>query len=163
MQKEHQYPKMSIDLFVCKRFHDSISLPFKGSFHFSLTVLCPLSVIRWFLGLKVVFQSSINTTWFTFGFLKNIVYGAFTLFGMGTWPHFYHIQLENTALTRVRSPLLTSSRLISVPKVTEMFQFTLFNSSSFQIWRSMHYLKRHCLSYLSTSIQHSLRIHLKRF
>src|ERR1700687_86641 len=39
--------------------------------------------------------------------------------------------LVPTGLFRVRSPLLTESRLISFPPVTEMFQFTGFASSPY--------------------------------
>ena len=57
--------------------------------------------------------------------LENVeVYGAITFFGVlfqTTWTlHF----LQNKGLIRVRSPLLTESRLIFFPLVTEMFQFT---------------------------------------
>ena len=37
-----------------------------------------------------------------------------------------------TGLLRVRSPLLTESRLISLPLVTEMFQFTRFASGAYE-------------------------------
>jgi hypothetical protein len=47
------------------------------------------------------------------------------------WPDFPDrftklVRLVPTGLLRVRSPLLAESRLISVPLVTEMFQFTRF-------------------------------------
>ena len=37
-------------------------------------------------------------------------------------------ELEATGLVRVRSPLLTESRLMSFPRGTEMFQFPRFAS-----------------------------------
>ena len=40
-------------------------------------------------------------------------------------------QLIVTGLIRVRSPLLAESRLISIPPVTEMFQFTGFASHTY--------------------------------
>jgi hypothetical protein len=40
-------------------------------------------------------------------------------------------QLTPTGLIPVRSPLLRESRLISIPPVTEMFQFTGFASSTY--------------------------------
>ena len=47
------------------------------------------------------------------------------------WPDFPDCStntyaITRTGLLRVRSPLLTESRLISIPPVTEMFQFTGF-------------------------------------
>src|ERR1700742_2540355 len=45
-----------------------------------------------------------------------------------------------TGLLRVRSPLLTESRLISIPPVTEMFQFTGFAPHAYVF--SMRYLLR---------------------
>ncbi len=47
------------------------------------------------------------------------------------WPDFPDCSTKTYAITstglfRVRSPLLTESRLISIPPVTEMFQFTGF-------------------------------------
>ena len=47
------------------------------------------------------------------------------------WPDFPDCStttyaIMRTGLFRVRSPLLTESRLISIPPVTEMFQFTGF-------------------------------------
>ena len=41
-------------------------------------------------------------------------------------------QTHATGLFRVRSPLLTESRLMSVPPATEMFQFAGFASSSYE-------------------------------
>ena len=40
--------------------------------------------------------------------------------------------LYTTGLVRVRSPLLTESRLMSFPPVTEMFQFTGFASPTYE-------------------------------
>ena len=55
------------------------------------------------------------------------MYGAITRYGQT----FQTVPLQtyaimSTGLFRVRSPLLTESRLISIPPVTEMFQFTGF-------------------------------------
>ena len=49
-------------------------------------------------------------------------------------------QLIVTGLIRVRSPLLAESRLISIPPVTEMFQFTGFASHTYEF--SVGYLLR---------------------
>src|SRR4030095_10890358 len=49
-------------------------------------------------------------------------------------------QLIVTGLIRVRSPLLAESRLISIPPVTEMFQFTGFASHTYEF--SVRYLLR---------------------
>ena len=54
-------------------------------------------------------------------------YGAVTRFG----PPFQTLPVPNTkatGLVRVRSPLLTESRLMSFPPATEMFQFAGFAS-----------------------------------
>ena len=52
------------------------------------------------------------------------------------WPDFPDCSTKtyaimSTGLFRVRSPLLTESRLISIPPVTEMFQFTGFALSTY--------------------------------
>ena len=52
------------------------------------------------------------------------------------WPDFPDCSTKtyaimSTGLFRVRSPLLTESRLISIPPVTEMFQFTGFAPSTY--------------------------------
>ena len=49
-------------------------------------------------------------------------------------------RLVPTGLFRFRSPLLTESRLISIPPVTEMFQFTGFAPHAYVF--SMRYLLR---------------------
>ena len=58
------------------------------------------------------------------------LYGAITLYGLPfqTVLVLTHI---TTGLVRVRSPLLTESRLISFPPGTEMFQFPGFASSTY--------------------------------
>ena len=61
------------------------------------------------------------------------------------WPDFPDsstrlVRLVPTGLLRVRSPLLTESRLISIPPVTEMFQFTGFASNTYLF--SVGYLLR---------------------
>ena len=53
------------------------------------------------------------------------VYGAITLFGRPFHDRFTFFILT-TGLVRVRSPLLTESRLMSFPPGTEMFQFPGF-------------------------------------
>ena len=58
-------------------------------------------------------------------------YGAVTRCG----PPFQALPVPKTKATglfRVRSPLLTESRLMSVPPATEMFQFAGFASSSYE-------------------------------
>jgi hypothetical protein len=58
-------------------------------------------------------------------------YGAVTRSG----PPFQTLPVPNkkaTGLVRVRSPLLTESRLMSVPPATEMFQFAGFASSPYE-------------------------------
>ena len=47
---------------------------------------------------------------------------------------------KSTGLVRVRSPLLTESRLMSFPPATEMFQFAGFASTAYGF--SCRYLKR---------------------
>ncbi len=66
--------------------------------------------------------------------LKDLVagfpYGAVTRYG----PPFQTLPVPNhktTGLVRVRSPLLTESRLMSFPPATEMFQFTGFASRAY--------------------------------
>ena len=57
-------------------------------------------------------------------------YGAVTHYG----PSFQMLPVPNsktTGLVRVRSPLLTESRLMSFPPATEMFQFAGFASLSY--------------------------------
>jgi hypothetical protein len=61
------------------------------------------------------------------------------------WPDFPDCStttyaIMRTGLFRVRSPLLTESRLISIPPVTEMFQFTGFASNTYLF--SVGYLLR---------------------
>jgi hypothetical protein len=58
-------------------------------------------------------------------------YGAVTRYG----PPFQALPVPKTPATglfRVRSPLLTESRLMSVPPATEMFQFAGFASRTYQ-------------------------------
>ena len=58
-------------------------------------------------------------------------YGAVTRSG----PPFQALPVPKTkatGLVRVRSPLLTESRLMSVPPATEMFQFAGFASSPYE-------------------------------
>jgi hypothetical protein len=58
-------------------------------------------------------------------------YGAVTRCG----PPFQALPVPNrmaTGLFRVRSPLLTESRLMSVPPATEMFQFAGFASRPYE-------------------------------
>ena len=57
-------------------------------------------------------------------------YGAITRYG----PTFQTVPVQlscATGLVRVRSPLLTESRLMSFPKATEMFQFASFASLTY--------------------------------
>jgi hypothetical protein len=59
-------------------------------------------------------------------------YGAVTRCG----PPFQTLPVPKThatGLVRVRSPLLTESRLMSVPPATEMFQFAGFASSPYEL------------------------------
>ena len=61
------------------------------------------------------------------------------------WPDFPDCStrtyaIMSTGLFRFRSPLLTESRLISIPPVTEMFQFTGFASHTYEF--SVGYLLR---------------------
>ena len=55
-------------------------------------------------------------------------YGAVTRYGR-PFQIVLLIELPGTGLVRVRSPLLTESRLMSFPPGTEMFQFPGFASS----------------------------------
>ena len=59
-------------------------------------------------------------------------YGAFTLSG-ATFQNASGSFRTAAGLVRVRSPLLTESRLMSFPPVTEMFQFTGFASRGYSI------------------------------
>jgi hypothetical protein len=51
------------------------------------------------------------------------------------WPSFPSRSVKSCAITnrlfRIRSPLLSESRLMSFPRVTEMFQFTRFASRTY--------------------------------
>ena len=59
-------------------------------------------------------------------------YGAFTLSG-ATFQNASGSFRTAAGLVRVRSPLLTESRLMSFPPVTEMFQFTGFASRGYLV------------------------------
>ena len=56
-------------------------------------------------------------------------YGAVTRYGR-SFQSVLLVEHEGTGLVRVRSPLLTESRLMSFPPGTEMFQFPGFASPS---------------------------------
>ena len=80
---------------------DSISLPSRGSFHLSLTVLCSLSVNgvfslrRWSSLLLTGFHGSRDTQVLNLRSNKDFVYGAFTLYGHP----FQDVQLSALFLT----------------------------------------------------------------
>ena len=79
-------------------------------------------------------------------------YMTLTFFGMSS--HTFHLKLDNAkccpkprkycysrfSLFRFRSPLLTESRLISLPRPTWMFQFRRFPSYGYLIHHMMHEL-----------------------
>ena len=58
------------------------------------------------------------------------LYGAITHYGRPFQSRSSFV-IQATGLVRVRSPLLTESRLMSFPKATEMFQFASFASYTY--------------------------------
>src|SRR5262245_35391103 len=57
---------------------------------------------------------------------RAFAYGAITLYGRSFQDRFANTGAKSRRLFPFRSPLLWESRLISVPAVTEMFQFSAF-------------------------------------
>lgn len=124
----------------------SISLPFRGTFHLSLTV-------HWFtIGKMVVFRLTkwswqiptkfhvFRRTQDTLSRLMHFIYGGITLYA--TTSQWFLLYINFVTLTKVlqphpvewfglfrfRSPLLTESLLFSFPLGTKMFQFPRFPS-----------------------------------
>src|SRR5260364_319216 len=106
----------------------SISLPSRGSFRLSL------SVGHEYLALEdgpPIFRQDITCPALLFVFL--VPHTSFHIPGSHLlWPDFpvrsAHPCVKEYRLFPFRSPLLWESRLISVPAVTKMFQFTAFAS-----------------------------------
>ncbi len=68
-------------------------------------------------------------------FIITFAYGAVTRYGH-TFQSVLLVEMKGTGLVRVRSPLLTESRLMSFPPGTEMFQFPGFASPKlfYSLW-----------------------------
>src|SRR5829696_6202107 len=62
---------------------------------------------------------------------RHFSYGAITRYGRTFHSVLINHWLKSTRLFRFRSPLLSESRLMSVPRATEMFQFTRFASHDY--------------------------------
>ena len=141
----HAYGALS----ACKlTVSGSLSLPSRGSFHLSLTVLFAI-------GHMVVFSLTGWSPCLPSGFLvsrrtpdsakppQDFAYGTFTLFGaafqpsltillgsvLGSLPRTYCYM--RFGLLRFRSPLLSESFLLSFPPGTKMFQFPGFPSFTY--------------------------------
>ena len=106
----------------------SISLPLSGCFSPFPHGTCSLSVIEEYLGLEggpPTFRQDFSCPALLKDLEKTLpVRGYHPL-----WPAFPDRSgcfLQATGLVRVRSPLLTESRLMSFPPATEMFQFAGF-------------------------------------
>ena len=117
----------------------SISLPFRGSFRLSLTVLSAIgsylvfSLGRWSSRIQTGFHVS-RPTQVRLGSFLVFAYGAFTLFGRPSQCRFTNQSISYSTMKRpttpsspkrcrfgllpVRSPLLRESRLISFPPGT---------------------------------------------
>ena len=95
--------------------------------------------------------------------ILSFAYVTLTLFG--TFSHTFQLEIINTkccpkphkycylwfSLFRFRSPLLTESRLISLPRPTQMFQFRRFPSISYEFtYGCMDYLHADCSIRTST-------------
>ena len=119
-----------LPLLVGIRFQDLFHSPHRGAFHLSLTVLCALSVTEEYLGLEggpPIFRQDCTCP----ALLEDRRVAART--GLSPAParlsrRFRFAISSATGLVRLRSPLLTESRLMSFPPATEMFQFTGFAS-----------------------------------
>ncbi len=111
----------------------SISLPLSGCFSPFPHGTCSLSVIEEYLGLEggpPTFRQDFSCPALLKDLEKTLpIRGYHPL-----WPAFPDRSgcfLQATGLVRVRSPLLTESRLMSFPPATEMFQFAGFASPTY--------------------------------
>ena len=110
----------------------SISLPSRGSFRLSLTVLVHYRSITSIQPWRMVPPCSdriprVPPYFFVAQFLMSeFVYGTITLYGQASQLVLLSRHYNTTWLLRFRSPLLSESRLISFPTGTQMFQFSAF-------------------------------------
>ena len=125
----------------------SISLPSRGSFHLSLTVLCAIGHLEYLAlggGPPSFPQGRLSRgTLVPTSALSPFDYGAFTLFGrpfqvrsprvlthLSVGPNPYRLS-GRFGLLPFRSPLLRESLLLSFPRATKMFQFARFPSADY--------------------------------
>jgi hypothetical protein len=112
----------------------TVSLPSSGCFSPFPHGTGALSVTEEYLGLEggpPIFRQDCTCPALLEDTGAGFPYGAVTRYGAP----FQTLPVPNTdaaGLIRVRSPLLTESRLMSVPPATEMFQFAGFASSSYE-------------------------------
>ena len=140
LQKVRHHTHMVLCLLVSSRF---LSLPSRGSFHLSLTVLFAIghmvvfSLLGWSPFLPSGFHVSRRTP-DTACTRLSFAYGTVTRYGLSfntvrlpklrillrslPRPYFY----RRFGLLRFRSPLLSESFLLSFPPGTKMFQFPGF-------------------------------------
>ena len=123
-------PARGLPLLVGIPFQDTLSLPSSGCFSPFPHGTCSLSVTEEYLGLEggpPMFRQD-----FTCPALLEDLMLALPIRGYHPlWPAFPDgsgFSHKTTGLVRVRSPLLTESRLMSFPPATEMFQFAGFAS-----------------------------------
>jgi hypothetical protein len=143
----------------------TISLPFRGAFHLSLTVLVHYRSLRvfslrgWSPWIHARYHVP-GATWERFGRSQSFAYGAITLCGSTFQPYSAgprfcdsHMNLPATPrppqeprfrLFPVRSPLLGESLLIYFPRATKMFQFARLPPTALYIQTvvTQHYLCR---------------------
>ena len=112
----------------------TVSLPSSGCFSPFPHGTGALSVTEEYLGLEggpPIFRQDCTCPALLEDLSAGFPYGAVTL----SSPPFQALPVPNrkaTGLFRVRSPLLTESRLMSVPPATEMFQFAGFASCTYE-------------------------------
>ena len=124
-------------LLVCTRFQSLFHSPNRGSFHLSLTVLVHYRSIESIQPWRMVPPYSVKISRVpTYSSLPTNtpfrIRDYYPLWLVFPYYSTNYAQLLVTGLLRVRSPLLTESRLISFPLVTQMFQFSRFASLSYE-------------------------------
>ena len=118
-------------LLVCTRFQSLFHSPNRGSFHLSLTVLVHYRSVKSIQPWRMVPPYSVKISRVpTYSSLPtNTPFRIRDYYPLwSVFPYYFAIMywLDATGLLRFRSPLLTESRLISFPLVTQMFQFSRF-------------------------------------
>ena len=127
MQKARRHSDLVKAPTACRRtvsgsFHSLT----QGSFHLSLTVLVHYRSHRSIQPWMMVHPYSDRIPRvppYSHKIYNNFVYKTFTFFGL-TFQSVPLLIIYSLGLIRVRSPLLTESRLISFPPGTQMFQFS---------------------------------------